>query len=211
MPAGTRSEALDDEALELMILSGQKNISYAPESGSITTLEKIKKKIKIDTMKKSLGSALSKGMNVKLNLIMGFPNETTREIFQTLDFIKDAAVLGVHDVYVACFSPYPGSELFDQLHDNNQIVRMDDEYFLNLTSYSDIRHSYSYSPHLSNRMLTFYRLGGMLMFYIISFTLHPKRIFRLFANVKNKKEESRLDMALIQLIGRFKGTKKAGI
>lgn len=211
MPAGTRSEALDDEALELMILSGQRNISYAPESGSITTLEKIKKKIKIDTMKKSLGSALSKGMNVKLNLIMGFPNETNREIFQTLNFMKDAAVLGVHDVYVACFSPYPGSELFDQLHDNSQIAKMDDEYFLNLTSYSDIRHSYSYSPHLSNRMLTFYRLGGMLIFYIISFTLHPKRIFRLFANVKNKKEESRLDMALIQLIGRFKGTKKAGV
>ena len=87
---------------------------------------------------------------------------------------------------------------------------MDDEYFLKLTSYSDMSHSYSYSPHLSNRMLTIYRLGGMLMFYIISFTLHPKRIFRLFANVKNKKEESRLDMALIQLIGRFKGT-KAGI
>ena len=49
------------------------------------------------------------------------------------------------------------------------------------------------------------------MFYIISFTLHPKRIFRVLANVKNKKEESRLDMALIQLIGRFKGTKEAGL
>ena len=137
--------------------------------------------------------------------------ETNKEIFQTLNFMKDVAVLGVHDVYVACFSPYPGSELFDQLHDNNQIAKMNDEYFLNLTSYSDMRHSYSYSPYLSNRMLTFYRLGGMLMFYIISFTLHPKRIFRVLANVKNKKEESRLDMALIQLIRRFKGIKKADL
>ena len=70
-------------------------------------------------------------------------------------------------------------------------------------------HSYSYSSHLSNGMLTFYRLGGMLMFYIVSFVLHPKRVFRLFSNVKNKKEESRLDMALIQLIDRFKRIKKA--
>tara|TARA_Y100000590_G_scaffold114567_1_gene130564 strand:- start:476 stop:2041 length:1566 start_codon:yes stop_codon:yes gene_type:complete len=209
MPAGTRSEALDDETLGLMVASGQRNISYAPESGSKETLQKIKKKIKIDRMKQSIKSALSKKMNVKLNLMMGFPHETHKDIFQTLKFIKDAAVLGVHDAYVACFAPYPGSELFDELQKSGKISKMDDEYFLNLTSYSDLLHSYSYSPHLSNRMLTIYRLGGMLMFYIISFTLHPKRIFTLFSNVKNKKEESRLDMALIQLIDRFKGTKKS--
>ena len=209
MPAGTRSEALDDESLGLMVESGQRNISYAPESGSKNTLEKIKKKIKIVTMKKSIKSALSKNMNVKLNLMMGFPHETHRDIFQTFVFIKDAAAMGVHDAYIACFAPYPGSELFDELHKSGKITNMDDEYFLNLTSYSDLLHSYSYSPHLSNTVLTFYRLSGMLMFYIISFTLHPKRIFRLFSNVKNKKEESRLDMALIQLIDRFKRIKKA--
>ena len=44
MPSGTRSEALDDETLGLMMLSGQKHISYAPESASKTTLQKIKKK-----------------------------------------------------------------------------------------------------------------------------------------------------------------------
>ena len=130
------------------------------------------------------------------------------EIFQTLIFIKDAAVMGVNDVYVACFAPYPGSELFEQLYAKGQISNMNDEYFLKLTSYSDILHSNSYSNHLGNRMLTFYRLGGMLMFYIISFTLHPKRLFRFFSNIMNKREESRLDMALIQLIDRLKGNKK---
>ena len=44
MPAGTRSEALDDETLGLMVLSGQHMISYAPESGSTITLQKIKKR-----------------------------------------------------------------------------------------------------------------------------------------------------------------------
>ena len=208
MPAGTRSEALNDETLGLMVLSGQRYISYAPESGSAITLQKIKKKIKIERMKKSISSALSKNMNVKLNLMMGFPHETHRELFRTLIFIKDAAVMGVNDVYVACFAPYPGSELFEQLYANGQIPDMNDEYFLKLTSYSDMRHSYSYSSHVGNRMLTFYRLGGMLMFYIISYTFHPKRLFRLFTNLINRREESRLDMALIQLIDRLKGNKK---
>ena len=57
-------------------------------------------------------------------------------------------------------------------------------------------------------MLAFYRLGGMLMFYSISFILHPKRLFRLFSNIINNREESKLDMALIQMIDRFKRNKK---
>ena len=208
MPAGTRSEALDDETLGLMFLSGQRHISYAPESGSVLTLQKIKKKIKIDRMKKSIRSARKKGMSIKLNMIVGFPHETHREIFQTLSFVKDAAVMGVDDVYLASFAPYPGSELFDQLHENGQISTLNDEYFLNLQSLSDLLHSHSYSQHISHRMLTFYRLFGISMFYIIRFILHPKRIFRLFVNIIKKREETKLDMALIRMIDRFRRTKK---
>ena len=208
MPAGTRSEALDEETLGLMFLSGQRHISYAPESGSVLTLQKIKKKIKIDRMKKSIRSARKKGMSVKLNMIVGFPHETHREIFQTLSFVKDAAVMGVDDVYLASFAPYPGSELFDQLHENGQISTLNDEYFLNLQSLSDLLHSHSYSQHISHRMLTFYRLFGISMFYIIIFILHPKRIFRLFVNIIKKREETKLDMALIRMIDRFRRTKK---
>ena len=208
MPAGTRSEALDDETLGLMVLSGQQMISYAPESGSAVTLQKIKKKIKVDRMKKSIKSALSKGMNVKLNLMMGFPDETHKDMFQTLIFLKDVAIMGVDDAYIGAFAPYPGSELFDQLYENGQIEKLDDKYFFNLSSNSDIFNSYSFSKHVSTGMLAFYRLGGMLMFYTIGFILHPKRIFRLFSNVIKKKEESKLAMALIQMFDRFKGSKK---
>ena len=208
MPAGTRSEALDEETLGLMFLSGQRHISYAPESGSVLTLQKIKKKIKIDRMKKSIRSARKKGLSVKLNMIVGFPHETHREIFRTLSFVKDAAVMGVDDVYLASFAPYPGSELIDQLHENGQISTLNDEYFLNLQSLSDLLHSHSYSQHISHRMLTFYRLFGISMFYIIRFILHPKRIFRLFVNIIKKREETKLDMALIRMIDRFRRTKK---
>ena len=208
MPAGTRSEALDEETLGLMFLSGQRHISYAPESGSVLTLQKIKKKIKIDRMKKSIRSARKKGLSVKLNMIVGFPHETHREIFRTLSFVKDAAVMGVDDVNLASFAQYPGSELFDQLHENGQISTLNDEYFLNLQSLSDLLHSHSYSQHISHRMLTFYRLFGISMFYIIRFILHPKRIFRLFVNIIKKREETKLDMALIRMIDRFRRTKK---
>ena len=70
-------------------------------------------------------------MSVKLNLMLGFPDETHKEMLETLKFVMDAAFMGVSDVYVACFSPYPGSELFDQLRENGQIANLDDEYFNN--------------------------------------------------------------------------------
>lgn len=209
MPAGTRAEALDAEVLPLMYESGQRNISYAPESGSPTTLQFIKKRISLDRMKASIRNALREGMNVKLNMIMGFPNETRKEIFDSLRFLRDVAVLGVHDVYIACFSPYPGSELFNELIQSGRIKTMDSEYFLMLTSYSDIRYSYSYSPYITNRQLTRYRLGGMLMFYGISYMIRPWRLFRVLYNVVIGREESRLDMALGQIIDRFRGRKVA--
>ena len=209
MPAGTRSEALDEETLSLMVLSGQQHISYAPESGSVITLQKIKKKIKIERMKKSLRCAVSKGLDVKLSLMMGFPDETRKDMFQTIMFLKDAAVIGVNDAYIGAFAPYPGSELFKQLHENGQIASMNDKYFYNLTSSSDLFNSYSYSQHVGSGMLAFYRLGGMLMFYTISFILHPKRIFRLFSNIIKKREETKLGTALIHMLDRFKGRKKS--
>ena len=159
-------------------------------------------------MKESIRSALSKGMSVKLNLMLGFPDETHKEMLETLRFVLDAAFMGVSDVYLASFAPYPGSELFDQLHENGQISTLNDEYFLNLQSLSDLLHSHSYSQHISHRMLTFYRLFGISMFYIIRFILHPKRIFRLFVNIIKKREETKLDMALIRMIDRFRRTKK---
>jgi anaerobic magnesium-protoporphyrin IX monomethyl ester cyclase len=196
MPSGTRSEALDEESLHLMYLSGQKNISYAPESGSPTTLKRIKKKISLDRMTRSIRSALKEGMNVKLNIIMGFPHETGKEIRETVFFLIRMAALGVHDAYIACFSPYPGSELFQELQRSGKIKEMDADYFLMLTSYSDLRYSYSYSPHMSNRRLTFYRLGGMSLFYTVAYLLRPWRVFKAVSNLITGKEESRLDLAL---------------
>jgi len=203
MPSGTRSEALDHEVLHLMALSNQRNLCYAPESGSPTTLKKIKKKVNLDRMKESIRAALKEGMNVKLNMIMGFPHETDKELLETWGFLKEMALMGVHDVYIACFSPYPGSELFNQLYEAGQIKEMNDDYFFKLTSFSDISYSHSYSPHLSHRRLTFYRLGGMLLFYTLSYLIRPTRLFRTLWNLLRGREESRGEMTLRQMIDRF--------
>ena len=55
------------------------------------------------------------GLNVKANILIGFPDEQRADLRETLRFILRMARLGVHDVSVWTFSPYPGSELFERL------------------------------------------------------------------------------------------------
>ncbi len=203
MPAGTRSEALDAEVLTWLTKSGQRNIVYAPESGSAHTLKMIKKKIHLDRMKDSIRAAVAERMNIKLNMIMGFPHETRREVFESYRFLAEVAWLGVDDVYIACFSPYPGSELFEQLRAAGEIPALDTDYFLKLTSISDLTSSRSYAPRLPDRMLTVYRLFGMALFYAISYLTHPLRPFRTLLNVLRGREESRLEMSLLDMRDRL--------
>jgi hypothetical protein len=183
MPSGTRSEALDEEALRAMAQSGQKSLVYAPESGSETSLRLIKKKVKLDRMKDSFRAALRQGMIVKLNIVMGFPHETVKEIYETIRFLFEVAVLGVHEVSISCFSPYPGSELFEQLRQSGRIAKLDDNYFRGLMSQIDLKNALPYNPRISGRELNFYRLLGMSVSYALTYLSRPARIIRTFRNL----------------------------
>jgi anaerobic magnesium-protoporphyrin IX monomethyl ester cyclase len=200
MPAGSRSEAMDADTLPLMRESGCKNLSYAPESGSPSVLVKIKKKVKLDRMKASMSIAVKNGINIKANMIFGFPHETRREIFQTFKFLFTMARIGVHDVYISCFAPYPGSELYDDLVKSREIKFMDANYFLDLMTYSDLSFSRSFAKGIGDRELMVYRLGGMGFFYLVSYLFRPWRAIKSVLNLFFGRIESRLEMALNQRI-----------
>ena len=150
LPSGTRSEAIDDEVAKLLYNSGCRNLSYAPESGSIETLKIIKKKIKLDKMLASMKSCINNNLNIKANIMCGFPHEKWSHLFETLVFMIKMSFAGCHDVSVTQFSPYPGSELFEQLKKEGKI-HFDNEYFNGLSYYSSMTNAQSFSNYLSNR------------------------------------------------------------
>lgn len=216
MPAGTRSEILDAEVLALMRDSGVNFLTYAPESGSEETLKLIKKKIGLTRMVSSMRAAVKCGIKVKMNLIFGFPHETHRQVIECFSFIKDAALIGVHDAVINSFAPYPGSELFKQLYQEGkvrdgmtgrQITVMDESYFLSLAH--ELTNAESYSAHMSSRALTFYKLAGLTWFYGLSFLVRPYRLLRLIINLITRKEETRLDASLGQIRNRLFNPKVA--
>jgi radical SAM superfamily enzyme YgiQ (UPF0313 family) len=203
LPSGTRSEAIDEEVCRLLYASGCRNVSYAPESGSREVLRRIKKKVKLDRMLTSMRGAVRSGLNVKANIIFGFPDETRWEVWQTIGFLFMMALTGVHDVSISMFSPYPGSELFSELLEQGKIKAFSDEYFLSLTAYTDMARAVSWTDNMSSKELNFLRMFGLLGFYGTQYLLRPWRLIQTLRNLISNRQESRLDKTLQDYIRRF--------
>jgi len=201
LPSGTRSEAIDDEVAEWLHRSGCRNLSYSPESGSPTVLDRIKKRIKVDSVIASIASSHRQGMYVKCNIIFGFPGETMKEIFESYWFIVRMAMAGAYDLAIWAFSPYPGSELFDQIFKSGRL-KLDDAYYDSLRSYSDTTRTVSYSEHISDRKLKLLRWLGVALFYGMSWLRRPTRPFKMAWNMLVGRQESRSEMALANVFYR---------
>lgn len=185
LPSGTRSEALDHETLSLLRRTGCHYLVYAPESGSPNTLKKIKKKIQLPRITASILEAKRQGIVVRTNLIIGFPHETRRDVFQTILYGLMLAARGADEVTINIFSPYPGSELYRELAEAGKI-ELGDRYFLQLTSLnSDYTRTnpLTFNPIMGPQELARYRISFMLLNYLIGYVLYPRRIWRTIRNV----------------------------
>ena len=204
LPSGTRSEAIDEETAKYMYNSGCCNIIYAPESANIKTLALIKKKVKPQKILASMRAACKNNLEVKANIMIGFPGEKKRDtLANTLYFIKMAWV-GVQDATCFPFSPYPGSELFQQLIDKGRI-KLDNDYLRSLFNYQPLTQTDSYSEYMSDRFVTYCTLFNMAVFYAFSLLFRPVRAWHLFNNlVIHKKPVSRLETAIFRLMQRRK-------
>jgi radical SAM superfamily enzyme YgiQ (UPF0313 family) len=148
-------------------------------------------------------AAVRAGLNVKANILIGFPDEHESDLRQSLRFILRMARVGVHDVSVWTFSPYPGSELFDRLRAGGRLPRLDDDYYASLLSYSDISGAVSYADGLDAAQLQRYRLAGILLFYAASYLTHPGRPLRSLYNIATRRYESRMEMSFGNLVRRL--------
>ena len=187
LPSGTRSEALDKDTLQAIYESGCKLLVYAPESGSEKTLTEIKKKLKLKRLTESVQTALKIGHTIKINLIIGFPEEKIEDILKTIIYGIKMAWIGVHDCNFAVFTPYPGSELYRDLLNENRIALPSDEYFKSLIVQFDLTVSMSYCKSLSGSSLSFLRIVALSVFYLVSYLRYPLRIIKLSRLFKNSK------------------------
>ncbi len=179
LPSGTRSEALDEEVISRLADTGIKFLVYAPESGSKRILNEIKKKVNLKKLTQSVSFAKKNKIITKLNFIIGFPNEKRLDILKTLLFIWKLALLKVNDCNLSIFSPYPGSEIYDELRKSSVIPEINDAYFESLITQFDFTASKSYCRDIGTIELSSYRIIGMSIFYGLSYLRCPGRLLRL--------------------------------
>ena len=191
-PSGTRSEILDDESLGCLKEAGCNYLAYAPESGSPAMLEKLKKRIDLGRMTQSVRTAKRLGLVVRANFIIGFPGESRFNVYQTLAYGLRLSAMGIDEVQPNIFSPYPGSEIFAQLHQQGRIT-LDDKYFMSLTSLnSDLTalNPLTFNEFMGPRELALYRFIFTALNYGISYLLFPSRILRTFRNLTGGRQSA---------------------
>jgi radical SAM superfamily enzyme YgiQ (UPF0313 family) len=164
LPAGTRSEAIDDEVAQLLYQSGMISMAYAPESGSETTRKLIKKKMHNDRLFESIRAAVKARLNVACFMVIGFPHDRLEHLRETLPFVDRLAEEGVEDMQVTFYMALPGTELFYHLYDAGKIT-IDRKYFFHILAGSSIFPSVSYCEQLSLRQLLVWKLRLFLRFY----------------------------------------------
>jgi len=194
LPTGTRAEALDAEVLQRLYDTGCRYIKYAPESGSERMLEIYDKRLKLSTILDSLREARKVGLVTGINIILGHPEETWKDVWLSFRFMVKAARAGCNDCGVVTFGPYPGSEDFHGLVERGEVV-IDEAYpYVALSRGST--ESVSYNPRMTNRQMRAAQWSMMIVFYAIGSVLHPSRLVNHVRSFFSGRENSAVDQLI---------------
>lgn len=200
MPSGTRSESFDDEVIEKIYEAGCRVFSFAPETGSSRMLKIIRKQVNLEHLLTAASTAVKKGMSVMCNIIVGFPQETWKDLFQTYKFIAQCAIRGVLEINLTAYIPLPGTEIYRQLLAEGKMPGPSEAYCLSLFSGADIRTRRSWNDRFSAWQVSFMVIGGFLLFYILSYLVRPWRFFKLIGHLQKHKATSKTERVLLGLV-----------
>lgn len=205
----TRSEALDAEVTRLLKKAGCDFVYYAPESGSETVLTAIRKKMDVETMLTSVSASVDAGLRVKLNYIVGFPDDRLVDILASFRMAMRAAWRGAYDASFFTYCPYPGSELFDRLVGEGRIT-VNDAYFFKLATFNFSRTT-SQAYRFSDSQVRWLCLVGTALFYLVSFARRPHRVLGLIRDLMRGTGRTKLSAALVRLRKARRNLKQAAI
>lgn len=122
---GVRADKVDRELLVRMREVGFTWLAFGVEAGNNNVLKRIKKGETIEEIEKAISDACELGFDVDLFFIMGSPGETEADIQDSIDLALRYPVASVEFYNII---PFPGTELFDWVKQNDYFVRMPDDY-----------------------------------------------------------------------------------
>lgn len=202
----TRSEAIDEEVVELLRRSGCKNLCLTPDSGSPRMIKEMLKNVDLEKITRTARTILAAGIVLKVNIVFGFPGERHRDVWQSIRYGLRLASYGIGSVLFYRFTPYPGSAYFDLLLKRGVLPPFGPEFdrFLVTNIYNELSAMASYSEHISNRAIRAYLFLGYALCQLTFFLRHPGEIVRTAKRLFRKTPESQADLLIMEVFRRFR-------
>jgi radical SAM superfamily enzyme YgiQ (UPF0313 family) len=209
LPGGTRSEAFDAELFTKLAESGCTSLTFAPESGSKRVLAAMQKKADPDRFIE-FGKIVRRnriGVTLTTFIIIGSPEETTRDLMQTYAFIAKLALAGYDAMLCSRFTCYPGSD-YHHRYLKEGLLEYNDDYFLDLDlSVSNLRNGRSWHPHWSEKRIRRSITLAYLLFFTVYYLSRPLRMFRSVSAVLRNQPRTRIEQVfahgLMRRVRRF--------
>lgn len=206
LPSGTRSEGVDGEVASALKRAGCHEFAFAPESGDEAVLKSIKKRVKLSRMFESARQTMDAGINLGCFFILGFPEDTWRSVFNTYRTIARCAWMGFSSVNVNAYSPQPNTESFQALRQTGAIPAFDDAYYLSLFTFQGLAPKTSYNRLFGPKVLTALVLNGFVVFYVVSFVTHPRKLLGVVSDLFSSRSYSKTGRAARGMLGQlFRG------
>lgn len=188
LPAGTRCEAINYELVDVLGKSGLKNLALAPESGSEVIRKVIKKQLNYKHFLKAARLLSKSNITVGCFIVIGFPEDNLKSMLDTYKMIFSLAIIGIDDLTVSQFTPYPGSLYYDDLKDKGLIHGNLEEASEIVSFYS--KRMRSYSEEITSKKLYFFMISMFSFFYLLSFMIRPWRPIMNIVNFLRTRSEN---------------------
>ncbi len=188
-PNGLRSDSFDDELLRLMKEGGAYRLVFAIESGSKRIQKMIHKNLDLKEARENIEKADKLGYFLGGFFIMGFPDETEEEVWQTINF---ACQSRLHTANFFILTPFPNTEIWEQALKAGMPVD------------GDFQNYYKVSVNLSK--VSSERLEKLRRKAISKFFLSPGRILRFITRVPHfaRRSFEMLVILILTLLGIWK-------
>ena len=191
---------LDHDYLALMKRAGLYCIKFGVETGNEEILKLVNKRTSLEKMREDFALCRKLRISTHAHCMLGMPGETRETIEQTFRFIREIRPTTV--TYSVC-SPYPGTPLFDQVHERFPDVvdtTVDDLALQNLHISSRYNELFT---SLSNEEIEAAVQEGYRRFYT-----RPGYILRSFLGIRSLREFLSLCRAELQVLSHSVGGEK---
>ncbi len=156
----SRVDVVDYDLLKRLKEAGMTHVGFGVESGNVEILKRSKKGITLKQAKNAVRSAKKLGLGTSSYFILGFPYETKKTAWDTINFARK---LNTDSVSIAIMIPFPKTEIAEMVEKEEGGYK---QISYNWSDYNKQTGAVVELKDMSRRTLVFFQVTGYLICYI---------------------------------------------